>query len=279
MKKIFSMIGVMTLVCFSFYYTDFATTIIKNNDPIMKKIENVSQEYREESVNAVMQENHIIPGICGLEIDIDKTYESMKKYGSFNEDLIVFKDVIPLISVTNIYDKYITLGNPSKNMVGLVIVLNNSSYLEEILAILQAKNIKATFFISDNLIDNSKDIIKLINNYSHQIEVLSSNYEDVNILNHNKIVKKITDKEIRFCYSDKENQKILDNCSKNNMYTIVPSLITKDFPYSDVKSNLKSGSIIKLDNNDQTLRELKYIINYIKQKGYQIVTLEKLIQE
>ena len=37
-KKFFSIVGVMGLICFSFYYTHLATVVVKNNDPIMKKI-------------------------------------------------------------------------------------------------------------------------------------------------------------------------------------------------------------------------------------------------
>ena len=106
-KKFFSIVGVMGLICFSFYYTHLATVVVKNNDPIMKKIINVSKTYTQKPVNATFSNNSIIPGVSGLEVDLDKSYESMKKYGAFNEDLVVLKSVTPLVSVSNIYDKYI----------------------------------------------------------------------------------------------------------------------------------------------------------------------------
>ena len=84
---------------------------------------------------------------------------------------------------------------------------------------------------------------------------------------------------MNFCYVEEEKDSVLSSCSKNNIYTVFPSIITTNFPYSDVKSNLKSGSIISLRNNQHTLRELKYIVNYIIQRGYKIVTLEELIKE
>ena len=85
-KKFFSIVGVMGLICFSFYYTHLATVVVKNNDPIMKKIINVSKTYTQKPINATLSNNSIIPGVSGLEVDLDKSYESMKKYGSFNED-------------------------------------------------------------------------------------------------------------------------------------------------------------------------------------------------
>ena len=63
------------------------------------------------------------------------------------------------------------------------------------------------------------------------------------------------------------------------MYTIIPSINAVKFPYDEVKKNLESGSIIRLNNNLYTLKELKYIINYINQKGIDIVTLDELLKE
>ena len=46
-----------------------------------------------------------------------------------------------------------------------------------------------------------------------------------------------------------------------------------------VKNNLKSGSIILLELNQETLKELSIIIDYIKGKGLSISPLSKLLSE
>ena len=278
-KKFFSIIGVFALVCFSFYYTSLATTIIKNNDPIMKQIIKVSENYKEQPINAVLVNNNITPGISGLEVDVDRSYESMKKYGSFNENLMVFKSLTPSVSVSNIYDKYITGGNEKNQVVSLVITVEDYSYIENIIDILDSKEVKATFFVSTDIVEESPDIVKLINDSYHQVELKSYDYNIDSLKKSKKTIKDITKKDIGFCYSEEENLTILTNCSNKKLYTIIPSIKTSNFPYSDVKNELKSGSIISLNNNTHTLRELKYIINYINQKGYKIVTLEELIRE
>ena len=160
LKKFFSVIGVMSLVCFSFYYTDLATNLIKNNDPIMKEIMKVSKEYIKEPINATLINNNIIPGISGSQINVDGSYFSMKKYGSFNEDLIVYEEVVPAISTSNVYDKYVNGGNKTKKNVCLVIVVEDYSYLENVIDILNSKDIKATFFVEGEIIDTSMDVIK-----------------------------------------------------------------------------------------------------------------------
>ena len=279
MKKIFTVIGVLSLVCFSFYYTNLATEIIKNNDPIMKKIVKVSESYKKESINAVFSDNTIIPGISGVKVDINNSYESMKKYGKFNEDLIVFEEIMPTVSVQNTFDKYIRRGNVTKTNVSIIIIVDDPSYVENILDILNSKEVKVTFFVSKNIINESMDLIDIIIKSGHRVEYKSDEYNVDEVLKYNDLLKVKTNNNLKFCYTDEENITILSNCNYKKMHTIFPNIITTNFPYSDVKRNLDSGSILSFKSNQHTLRELKYIINYINQKGFTIVNLDQVISE
>lgn len=279
MKKIFTVIGVLSLVCFSFYYTNLATKIIKNNDPIMKKIVKVSESYKKESINAVFSDNTIIPGISGVKVDINNSYESMKKYGKFNEDLIVFEEIMPTVSVQNTFDKYIRRGNVTKTNVSIIIIVDDPSYVENILDILNSKEVKVTFFVGKNIINESMDLIDIIIKSGHGVEYKSDEYNVDEVLKYNDLLKVKTNNNLKFCYTDEENITILSNCNYKKMHTIFPNIITTNFPYSDVKRNLDSGSILSFKSNQHTLRELKYIINYINQKGFTIVNLDQVISE
>ncbi len=279
MKKIFTVIGVLSLVCFSFYYTNLATEIIKNNDPIMKKIVKVSESYKKESINAVFSDNTIIPGISGVKVDINNSYESMKKYGKFNEDLIVFEEIMPTVSVQNTFDKYIRRGNVTKTNVSIIIIVDDPSYVENILDILNSKEVKVTFFVGKNIINESMDLIDIIIKSGHRVEYKSDEYNVDEVLKYNNLLKVKTNNNLKFCYTDEENITILSNCNYKKMHTIFPNIITTNFPYSDVKRNLDSGSILSFKSNQHTLRELKYIINYINQKGFTIVNLDQVISE
>ena len=63
------------------------------------------------------------------------------------------------------------------------------------------------------------------------------------------------------------------------MYTITPDIIGDDNPYMAVKDNLSSGSMILLSMNQDTIKELGTIIDYIKGKGFKIGTLSSLLSE
>ncbi len=278
-KKFFSYMGVFALICFSFYYTESVVNIVKRNDPIMQEIVNVSSNYEEEAVDAILIDNNIIPGINGIKVDIDKSYEKMKKYGAFNSGLLVFEEVVPTISVTNTYDKFITSGNSVKQSVSLLIKLENTIYLDDILEILKNKDVKVTFIVSVDILSNDYDIIEKIYLNGHNIEVLSDNYTKEEVKKINKELKKLIKTKSKYCYMEEENDNIIENCKKNKMHSIVPSIITSNFPYSDIKNQVVSGSIIALSNDIGTVRELPSIINYLNQKGYKILLLEDLLNE
>lgn len=262
-------------MCFSFYYTDFAVNIIRNNDPIMKEIIRTKKNYEEKSTDAVFFDSDVVPGIKGMKVDVEKSYINMKKYGKFNDSLLVFEGDEPKVSINNIYDKYIKSGNKNSNRVSLVFKVMDDTNIEKIVDVLDSKNIKATFFIDKAIIDNSFDIIKLLNNSNHQIEYYSDTYAKKEV---NKYKKKLNQK-LSFCYLEKENKNILTNCMNMKMHTIIPGIITNNYPYSDIKTNITNGDIVSLNTSKNTLRELKYIINYIKQHSYKIVKLNDLIKE
>lgn len=281
MKNIYSIIGAVVLVCFSFYYTESAVNIVKRNDPIMKEIIKVSSEYEVEPVDALLINNNIIPGISGSKLDIDASYNNMKRLGEFNSSLLEFEEVIPSISVTNNHDKFIINGNKSKSDVYIIFKMNDTSYIEEIIDILKETNTEATFFLDYEIIMNSRDVLKLLNGNSQSIEFLgkNNNYTKADILTIEETLTKINKNNGKFCYTEYENNNVLDICSKSKLHTIIPTINTIKYPFNDVKERIANGSIIKLDNNSSTVRELKYIINYINQKGYKIKTLSSLLEE
>ena len=146
-KKVIQVISVTLLMLFSFFYTNKSIELIRENDPIMKQIKETNMKYKVDPVNATIIGNKIIPGKSGKEIDYQKTYAKMKKYGTYNETLTVLKEIEPAVSVDDYYDKYIVQGNTERKNVSLVFKTDTISNLLSILNILNQKNIPATFFV------------------------------------------------------------------------------------------------------------------------------------
>ena len=279
MKKIFQVIGFITLLLFTFTYTNKITSVIKENDDLLKQIEDIENQYIIEPINAVIKGNTIIAGISGSKINVKESYKKMKKIDEFNTNLLIYESIKPEISVLDYYDKYIIKSN--KNEVSLLFLVEQNSNIDKILNILNNYEIKGTFYVDGNWFENNNEkIIDLIEE-GHTIGNLGYNYSyNVNGISWmNTIVTKIGNQKYTYCYTEEENEDILKICKNNNSYTIMPNIIVKNNPLITIKQNLEKGSIISLKINDTTLNELPLIIEYINSKDLNIINLEELLDE
>lgn len=277
-KKYIRIIAILLLATFSFYYTNKSVELIRNQDPIMKKIKTTEEKYSIEAVNAIIEENTIIPGIMGKEIDYTKTYNKMKQYGSYNEVLTTLKEVKPTISVEDYYDKFIVSGNPQKKSVALVFKVEKTSPMT-IVKILNSKNVSATFFIDGYYLENNYDEISSMTN--HQLELLSykSDYDELYFSSSKDYLESITKKTLKYCYADYDKEEVINLCQKLNMHTVLPTIKINSNIYQEVKNKLTNSAIIFIPITSQSEKELPTTIEYIKSRGYKITTLESLISE
>ena len=73
-KKIIQILTVSLLMLFSFFYTNKSIELIRETDPLMKKIKATTEKYKVDAVDAKIIGNKIIPGKTGKEIDYQKSY-------------------------------------------------------------------------------------------------------------------------------------------------------------------------------------------------------------
>lgn len=281
LRRFFSFFMFLFLSFLSFFLTSLAVDYIKLLDPIMIYIKENKDSYEVDAIDACVSEMNVIPGKSGISVDVDSSYELMKKYGGYNENLLVFDNVTPNVSISNIYNRYISSGNISYKNVSFIFKVEDTNYLEEIVYILKDKDIIGTFFISDEVLRNNRDVLKLLYLNNQEVESLGINnsYSYLSLNSISKYISGYISKSISYCYSDNYNNSILNACSKRKMHTIIPSINTLKYPYYDVKNKLSNGVIIKFDNNSRVVYELNYIINYIRQRDYDIVSLKKLLEE
>ena len=93
------------------------------------------------------------------------------------------------------------------------------------------------------------------------------------------IIKRVGGQKQSYCLVEKENKKALSTCKLQKDYTIYPNIIMKENPYSELTEQVESGSIILMRLDAQVKKELPLMITYLKQKGYEIVNLEQLLEE
>lgn len=255
MKRFFQILGICSILVFSFYYTDKIALIVQEKNPILQEIKSKENELLIDSKDATVVNNFIIPGIKGSKVNVEKSFNKMKSLNAFNEYYLVYDDVKPSISIEDNKDKIIISGNKSKKQISVIIEYNED-------LINYFRNYKIDLLINKNnynknikfeLINNEKDVKKF-----KQVETL---------LNNDKINKKL-------CLYNQSNQ---DICKSKGNYIIKNTHYLNNNIY-DIKNTLESGSII-LIKNDTNLKDIKILLNQIKFQDLEIVYLSDLIKE
>ena len=279
MKSIVKLLGLLVLIGFSFFYTDKVIEVIREEDEVMIKIKEEKDHYYVKPIDAIVSGNTIIPGINGREVDVDGSYKKMKEQGIYNEKLFVFDEIKPKVRLEDNQDKFIISGNKNKKMVSLVFSIDSSRYLEQVDKILNNKNVIGNFFVDYSYLISNSTVIK--DKSHHEFYSYGSNgiYAPDTILFANNLISRISNNEAIYCFSPDMSKKTLSLCSKNNLYTISPTIVGANTPYKNVKNKLESGSIIFLSLNNEGMTELPLVIDYIEGKGYKIVGLSTLLSE
>lgn len=257
MKKYKKYILFSLLVLLSFYTTNKTANLVRNQDPILKEIRNISLEKKEDFVNAVIEDDYIIPGMYGSVVDELKSLSKMKEQDVFNNLYLVSQPIKPDISLSDNLDKIIIKGNSKKQQVSFVIDENSSKKIKDYLV---KNSIKASLLITkDNF---SKD------SYFEQINNDFKNYKELDkTLKKNKINTNI-------CVLDNNNSN-LKFCKSKKKYLVKPGMFLDNANIIEIKTKLDSGSIIYI--KDATY--LDCLVEYIKSKDLKIVPLSQLISE
>lgn len=279
MKSIVKLLGLLVLIGFSFFYTDKVIEVIREEDEVMIKIKEEKDRYYVKPIDAIVSGNTIIPGINGREVDVDGSYKKMKEQGIYNEKLFVFDEIKPKVRLEDNQDKFIISGNKNKKMVSLVFSIDSSRYLEQIDKILNNKNVIGNFFVDYSYLISNSTVIKDKSHYEFYSYGSNGIYSPDTILFSNNLISRISNNEAIYCFSSDMSSKTLALCSKNNLYTIFPTIILENNPYRNIKHKLENGSIIFLSLKSNVIAELSLTIDYIEGKGYKIVGLSTLLSE
>lgn len=276
MKKIFEYLGLIVLICFSFFWTDKTILIIKENDDLMIEIENNKDNYYKPAVDAIINDSSIIPGQYGSSVNVDKSYLNMKKIGIFKESLLIYDVIKPNNSIFNIYNKYIVSGINSKKELAIIFSIDN---IEDLELISKLPNNKYNYFIDTVLLNNNiNDFKKLaINNEIYNYGV-HKKYSRDNIIYGNNLINGISNNKSIYCLVQNEDLETLNLCESNSMWTIKTNLINNNV-YSYVKNNIKNGLLLYINLSKTNIDEIISSIRFINQKGYKIETLSSLLSE
>ncbi len=253
--KFFKYLGIISIMVFSFYYTDKIANFVLEKNKLYQEIDKVKDNYRVSSVSATIDNEYIIPGLMGKVVNVKDSYYNMKNLEVFNEYYLVYSDVYPDVSLDNNIDKIIKQGNPFKNSIALVIEND-----QNIINYLVKNKIKADVLITLEEYYKHPNL-ELINNDKNNYDKLES------LLNNSNLNKNL-------CIINNDIEEI---CRKNKKYLITTEVLDNN-SFLNLKNNIQRGNIY-LVKKEMNLENLKLFIKDIKFKDLNIVYLSDLISE
>lgn len=272
-KKFTQVFSILVLAGFSFFYTEKVTQIVRNNDPIMLKIKDAKKTISVAKIDPVINDDEYITGVNGCDIDVDKSYTKMKNVGEYKEELLVLSETVIDKKIKN---KYIISGNKNEKNVSIVFIIKDKVN-NNLVNYLNSRKVNANFFIEGNYLSkNIVNIKELASNHSIYYLGTEGKYSDKYMIYNNNLININTKNESNYCITDKKDEKLLKLCTDYDMKTIKADYIENNI-LDTIKNNLTNGEIIVFNSEDE--EEIKISINYILSKGYNIVSLNNLLNE
>ncbi len=165
--------------------------------------------------------------------------------------------------------------------------------------ILKNKNVKATFFLLGEKVKANPKIVKRIfdeghlpmnHTYSHkELTKLSLDKAKKEVLDTENLIANLTGKKpniIRPPYGDINSKLIDDYFDKENYKIALWSIDTLDWSQKEatnivknVEDNVRNGDVILMHTSatDETLKATETIIDDLRAKGYEFVTIDKIL--
>jgi peptidoglycan-N-acetylglucosamine deacetylase len=277
-----------------------SVSVLNQKDSLYNEIEMKADQYNIPSIDAKIDPIwKAIPGYNGLAVNIEDSYNKMKKTGQFNEKLLVFQQVKPSIHLDDLPPAPIYKGNPDKPMVSFIInVAWGNEYLSEMLATLKKHHVSATFFLEGRWAQKYPELAKMIKDAGHEVGNHSFTHPDMKQLSTRQIQQEITKTNGVIKATTGSNPKwfgppsgsfrdeVVQIASNEEMGTILWSVDTIDWqkPSSDVlihrvMSKVHNGAIILMHPTAATSQSLEQLILQIKNKRMQIDTISNLLNE
>ena len=275
MKKFMQIVIISLFTCFSFYYTEKVVEFSKNQDPIMEKIKSLDRDIS--PVNGILSSDTMLVGKSGISVDVDNSYEQMKRVNEYNENLLEFISVKPSILKGNNLDKFIVGANTDDKKLSLVFSFDNFDFLEEVVYVLDINDVSSTFFIDGKFFESN--YLKIKNLVNDKISFGLYGYDKKYNGSSIRYVKSLIGNG--FSYSDYclyVNDEFFKACIGSRINTIKPYVI-KNNVFNYFVNNKINGYIYMVKVNDENIKELNSSIMYLKQKGYKILSLDDILKE
>ncbi|WP_332630633.1 polysaccharide deacetylase family protein [Halalkalibacter flavus] len=274
--------------------------VLKQQDSLYEEIVARSDSYTEPAIDArVDRVWKAVPGYNGLEVDVEASYDKMKKLNEFDENRLVFKETSPNVHLDDLPPSPIYKGNENKPVVTfLVNVAWGNEYLPDMLKTLKKHELHTTFFLDGSWVKSNPNLAKMLVEEGHEIGNHAYSHPDMNTLTVGRIDEELqkTNSVIEATIevtpnwfappSGSYNQTVVDQAHKHGMKTVLWSVDTVDWRKPNptemvnrVLSKVHNGAMILMHPTEPTAKGLEDLIIGIQDKGYKISTVSEVLSE
>jgi probable sporulation protein (polysaccharide deacetylase family) len=238
-----------------------------------------------------------IPGYNGLEVDVEKTIELIRKTGLQKPLPLVLREVEPTIQLSDLGAHPIYKGNPNKRMVSLMInVAWGNEYLGPMLDILEQEQVKATFFFDGSWLSKNLETAKQIQDKGHELSNHAYSHKMMSQLSRSKATEEImktqtllkdelgVDNQLFAPPAGDFHQETVQIAHELGMKTVLWTLDTVDWkkpsPSSiiqKISARLEPGAMILMHPTSSSSEALSGMIAEIKKQGMSIGTVSELL--
>ena len=279
---------------------DHAETVMKQEDPLYMELLRKQREYKLEPQDAVVDKVwKAIPGLNGLTVDVQASFEKMKESGSFSSDKLIFEQISPEVTLKDLPPNPIYRGHPEKPMTAFLInVAWGNEYLPDILKTLKKHNVQSTFFLDGSWVKNNPKLAKMIVEEGHEIGSHAYSHPNMENLSRNRIIEELekTNQIIEATLnktpewfappSGSYRQEVVEVARDYGMHTVLWTIDTVDWKKPEPNSmaqriiqKSEPGALILMHPTSSTRDGIEAMILGIKEKGLRIGAVSDVLSE
>lgn len=274
--------------------------VLKQQDPLYDEIAARAESYMEPALDARIDRVwKAVPGYNGIEVDVEASYDKMKKLEAFDESRLVFQETSPNVHLNDLPPSGIYKGNEKKPMVTfLVNVAWGNEFLPEMLKTLKKYDLHTTFFLDGSWVKKNPNLAMMLYEEGHEIGNHAYSHPDMSkltvarideeLMKTNQVIEATIDVTPKWFAppSGSYNQTVVEQATKQGMKTVLWSVDTVDWKKPDSKEmvdrvlgKVHNGAMILMHPTKPTAEGLESLIIGIQEKGYRIGTVSELLSE
>ncbi len=179
-------------------------------------------------------------------------------------------------------------------------------YTKKLLAALEEKQVKATFFVVGNNASKNPEVVTLVTSKGHEVALHAGEHKDFlklneqelvgNILRGKKLLEELTGKSVKYLRPPHgfRDWAVMEAASDAGLKVVNWSVIPRDWTNPGAQEiaervckNVTSGAIVLLHDGDapvqtasreQTVEATVLIIDELRKQGYNFVTVSQLLE-